>query len=319
VDLFDTAPAVQPVLVDGARCALARLNSANCDRCRAVCPHGAVALEDRRPSIQVRRCTGCLACAAECLTGALRGAGEDPDSRKLFETPVVVIGCGAAGPAHARVRCLGALSTEQLAVLALLPAKAVRLDASACSACENGAVVALLELRLAEVSESSGESAVRLQLVYRRGELEYRPVEYSRRGFMTAVGDSVRGRIHSILANAFTTERPGAKGPPAWRSWVLTTAALAGFTAADTIAQHFVPTAVLTADCSDCLGCVGMCPTGALSAAGMQRPRLRFRAEACTRCGLCVSFCPESAIVIRKPEPVQLPAVRPPAGTEQDR
>ena len=47
--------------------------------------------------------------------------------------------------------------------------------------------------------------------------------------------------------------------------------------------------------CTLCMGCVSVCPTGAL-ADGVDTPRLDFIEWNCVQCGLCQSACPESAI-----------------------
>jgi ferredoxin len=52
---------------------------------------------------------------------------------------------------------------------------------------------------------------------------------------------------------------------------------------------------VNTDDCTLCLSCVSLCPSGALTD-NPDRPELRFQEDACLQCGLCASVCPEDAI-----------------------
>ncbi len=47
--------------------------------------------------------------------------------------------------------------------------------------------------------------------------------------------------------------------------------------------------------CTLCMGCVAVCPAGALSD-GEDMPRLLFIEANCVQCGLCANACPESAI-----------------------
>jgi ferredoxin len=50
-------------------------------------------------------------------------------------------------------------------------------------------------------------------------------------------------------------------------------------------------------NCTLCLACVSVCPTGAL-AAGENRPALLFLDSACVQCGLCAATCPEDVIAL---------------------
>ena len=50
--------------------------------------------------------------------------------------------------------------------------------------------------------------------------------------------------------------------------------------------------------CTLCMGCVSVCPAGALAAGG-DLPQLRFTEWNCVQCGLCESACPEDAIALQ--------------------
>ena len=52
---------------------------------------------------------------------------------------------------------------------------------------------------------------------------------------------------------------------------------------------------VNTDDCTLCLACVSLCPSGALGD-NPDLPQLRFQEDACLQCGLCANVCPEDAI-----------------------
>jgi ferredoxin len=49
--------------------------------------------------------------------------------------------------------------------------------------------------------------------------------------------------------------------------------------------------------CTLCHACVGVCPTGALTA-DADTPLLRFTEDACVQCGLCQATCPEKVITL---------------------
>lgn len=63
---------------------------------------------------------------------------------------------------------------------------------------------------------------------------------------------------------------------------------------------HTIPFGRVVVDaaaCTLCMGCVSVCPAGALLD-DPQLPRLRFIESGCLQCGLCEQACPESAITL---------------------
>lgn len=82
--------------------------------------------------------------------------------------------------------------------------------------------------------------------------------------------------------------------------------------------------------CTLCHACVGVCPTGALTA-DADLPLLRFTEDACVQCGLCQATCPEKVItleprldfvhaatprVLKQEEPFHCTRCRKPFGTK---
>jgi len=49
--------------------------------------------------------------------------------------------------------------------------------------------------------------------------------------------------------------------------------------------------------CTLCMGCVSVCPAGALEAGG-EEPALKFIEANCVQCGICTKACPESALTL---------------------
>jgi len=49
--------------------------------------------------------------------------------------------------------------------------------------------------------------------------------------------------------------------------------------------------------CTLCMGCVSVCPAGALEAGG-DEPALKFIEANCVQCGICTKACPESALAL---------------------
>ncbi|MGB2078548.1 MAG: 4Fe-4S binding protein [Vibrio sp.] len=50
--------------------------------------------------------------------------------------------------------------------------------------------------------------------------------------------------------------------------------------------------------CTLCMGCVSVCPTGALKASP-DSPSLQIKEQDCVQCGLCVQGCPEQALALK--------------------
>lgn len=50
-------------------------------------------------------------------------------------------------------------------------------------------------------------------------------------------------------------------------------------------------------DCTLCMGCVAVCPTGALHNDGVS-PQLNFVEQDCIQCGMCEKACPENALTL---------------------
>lgn len=85
------------------------------------------------------------------------------------------------------------------------------------------------------------------------------------------------------------------------------------FQSLDTLAQAYPPEEVIyhmpveaalgTLDCSSarctlCMGCVSVCPTGALQASP-DSPSLQIIEQKCVQCGLCAQGCPEKALALK--------------------
>lgn len=286
------------LLVDHSRCLRCRLAESGCSSCREICPRDAVELSDG-VGIRGGSCTGCLLCTTVCPTGALESSTDfEAILRDLAGIPRPVVGCGRSRfpVIHARLFCLGELSVEHLLSLVTLSAAVITLASDQCADCPAGGVIQHLAERI-ELVESMGEG-FRNRLV-REETPPPAPVEtVSRRGFLSLFGStlfrSARDAVPFRPVRSPSPARYADKVVPLRRRLLMEACTGADPDVRERVMDRFVAGVVIGEQCSLCMGCVAICPTGALSGGG-DTP-LRFDRVRCTGCGLCPLFCPDGAI-----------------------
>lgn len=290
--------------IDPERCLRFRCNSFDCRRCEEACPQAAVKANPL-PRVEAEACTGCGLCAAACPADGFRVGGPSGQdlAAALAQVERPVLGClqGGAGPANARLGCLGQLTLEDLVGLALLTGPGLQLDGSACGGCQRGSMLPVLLERVAAAQALVGRAG--LCLVTAKEDLRHRDRHCDRRSFFHLLGRGAATGAASWLRGR--GEQPAARSVkrlPERRSLVLAARARAPETAQGTVHELLSYRAAIASHCDACPRCAALCPTGALvrEKDDGQR-RLVFDPDRCTGCGLCEHACPKRAVRIERP------------------
>jgi ferredoxin len=293
-----TVPDIHP-----GRCLRSRFARTKCRSCAAICPQGAIAIPERLPVISAESCTGCRLCQGACPAGAL---GEQEELHRaiseLGEAPHPVLGCREPGVrAHGRVTCLGLLDAEGLLALAILFPGGITLNLTQCAACRNASVVPVLRHHLTILERVLPQFPdERLHLAEAEAALAFTEESLSRREFFTffrqrskAAAGTALNRLHPPAPKAY-----GAKRLPAGRQLLLQGLPLLPLPQKEAAEKRFFPSLHFGEGCRSCTGCVGVCPTGALTTSRDDPPRPVFERSLCTGCSVCTDFCRQQALLL---------------------
>jgi ferredoxin len=222
-----------------------------------------------------------------------------------------VLGCAGdvEVQGHARVTCLAALASEQLAALAVFVPHGVQLNGTRCQGCPRGEAIARLRDRLGTL----GTLAAAVHLVQDPGELEYRAPTLDRRSFFRSLGRGTAARASRLVWPERNDNAEGRSKKILPRRRVLLNAALDQLPdrRRERLRDAFGYCVSFSAGCTACPRCVAMCPTGALVRMKKEgRRTMGFDAARCTGCGVCVAFCPFDALSLDSPG--ELSACAPP-------
>lgn len=302
LDLLAPASALR---VDRLRCLHRRFARSRCRRCADACPQDALTVADG-VHIDASRCHGCRLCEATCPAGALCG-----DERELTqlagvlaEHPQPVLGCRRDGVvAHGRSGCLGFLEEEGLLALALLFPAGVTLNLSRCAGCDKSATVDRLAAALGAIRALPGMAeTVSLRLATTEPVLAGEGVDLSRRAFFTFLGRRSQETAVKVVAQQFQSEPTlRQKFLPARRRLLLQGLKRLPPAARDVLEAQIFPSHVFTSSCTACTGCVGICPTGALTVSEDEPLRPVFDPRLCTGCGSCSEFCRKAGVTVTGP------------------
>ncbi|BCR03705.1 (4Fe-4S)-binding protein [Desulfuromonas versatilis] len=297
-----------PVTLARGHCLRYRFAPADCRSCVDHCPHQALSPTPRGLELDRGSCRGCLLCLSACPSGALEGCHLNLAEKlqQLSRHSRPVLGCaGSPSQAHERVPCLGALAHPEvlLAVAALMP-QPLQLNLTACAQCPNAAIVAPLIAALKSLEQMKGfPYAGRLELITHAPDLHYQAAGLSRREFFTLFrkkSSATAVRLVDRLAASSPTPSFQNKRLPHFRALLLAAwpEILEDFR--PQVRAAFFPRLQISQDCRGCTGCVGICPTGALTPADRSGSPPLVRPELCGACGACSTFCRRQAIQVAK-------------------
>jgi ferredoxin len=257
-----------------------------------------------------------MLCTSVCPVGALE---ENNDFfaclAKLSKVSEPVLGCiRTKENSNGNLACLGSLSEEHLLVLCHTLSGELTLNLSACIDCPNGAMTPYLRMRL-NILSSAGllDVGCRIGITVSAQDIHYRDESVDRRSFFKSFRNSLYESADHILSGTKDTfERRikyAVKRVPIRRTLLNSIKSKLSHELEARIQVKFDSCVSFDETCTQCQGCVAICPTGALQTES-QVEQPRFDPLRCTGCGLCVEFCLDGAIsLIVHTQPLPRPAV----------
>lgn len=303
-------------------CVKLRSRAASCRACVDSCPTQAIAFDGPRESVAVDlgKCIGCGLCQAACPTESFSGA---VDVAAFLEVAPAELRCAPAYTAEGPgpLTCLGALSAEDLVVLALKHGQ-LRVDVQGCAQCRTAPLgQQALSSRVEQAREllvalgASARLTVSLGKATPAAPLPSPPPggerEPSRRAFLRrlvpgALAEAVKPpppRLELDTAK-LNPARLRSQEPPPRRQRLLAALDAAKLPAPKAKLPEelvgFTSSKALDVDtCTACALCVTTCPTGALSMSAV-RDQLSFDASRCVKCATCHDVCEPHALTKAK-------------------
>ena len=300
----------QYVHYDPDICAHGERGITGCTRCIDTCPAGAVISIGERVEVDVHRCHGMGSCSAVCPTGALTYAypslGDTMNGLRQALTawrisgmpaPCILLYDSDSGAEYLRTVCadfpdgvlpwrveeIGSTGVEVWLSALAYGAVGIRILTHERTP---GAVLTPLAQQielircLLEGLDYDGQSIAELPAVEFSSAVWPQYVDESVVADVATFGgvDNKRDALRLVFDHLTPESSPiEAIALPA--------------------ASPFGQIRVDTALCTLCMGCVSVCPAGAL-ADGSDTPKLDFIEWNCVQCGLCERACPENAIAL---------------------
>lgn len=306
------------------RCVRYRYTYSECKHCADACPHQAIRLFEAGVEVLTDLCQGCALCVAVCPTEALTEKSVSAESllKTAGDKKQMTIACAPSGiRGDAVVPCLGAINAI---VLADFSRRGVVLQLAGTGHCAECAHVAngpeLIQLNLAarEVLcgvklEGEAEWAA-LTLAEAEVQKPAHPddeIAASRRHlFRKFVGhgvDAVNEAVEAPPPPPLKAIRAAAPFIPE-RKMVLNALYAAHGEEQVRVARHpAIPAEdwFIVQGCTNCEGCVRVCPTGALQLLEDNKAwRIVVLNERCVACDVCVEVCQPKVIRQRDTENV---------------
>ncbi|MFS4580816.1 4Fe-4S binding protein [Phaeobacter sp. C3_T13_0] len=280
-------------------CAHSRAGQIGCTRCLDACPTGAITPAGDHVSIDPMVCAGCGSCASLCPSGAITYDAPPTDAlmRRIQTLAKAFLDAGGNAP---RLLVVDHHGDEMVQLAARhargLPADVIPLSVYALNSFGHAEGLAALAAGFSEVSvllspKAEGDvqnheitlataiAGPHLHLLDVNDPEQLSDVLFAREGTRTLVE---------------TRQRPIGN-----RRQITRQAAKALLPDTDTLplpeGAPYGAVLVSADNCTLCLSCVSLCPSGALGD-NPDLPQLRFQEDACLQCGLCANICPEDAI-----------------------
>ncbi len=303
----------KPRYIDFApqRCIHRRQRVPGCDRCLDICPASAIASGQQTVTVDAHLCRGCGTCASVCPTGALTFADPSLDQvvDRLERALQAFRAAGGADPwigfyADDRESIAQWATTQGITLLPFavhsVTSLGLEIWLAAIAFGAAGVVVSMPEnapamavestLRNVDLAgtilESLGQPRARVQVLNPDAvDGDFSVAEHSNGSnaaqAWTHLGTDAnpRARLLTLFEHLSSRSHTGSE------KLAVTLPA----------SDAFGGVAVDTNECTMCLACTNLCPTGALRTDG-DGIELNFVEALCVQCGLCEHGCPENAI-----------------------
>ncbi len=285
---------LQPLL-----CAHSRAEQIGCSNCLDNCPTGAITPKGDHVSIDPMICAGCGTCSALCPSGAISYDAPPVDLtfRRVQTLAKAYLAAGGEAP---RLLVVNGHGSEMIRLSARhgpgIPADVIPLEVAALNGFGHAEILAALAAGFAKVIILPGPTTERTPMDKEISLALAIALREAVELIDTVDPDALSKALYMIPAPAPVREPVRPMGT---RRQVTRMAAKALNPEAETIAlpedAPYGAVLVNTDDCTLCLSCVSLCPSGALGD-NPDLPQLRFQEDACLQCGLCSTVCPENAI-----------------------
>jgi len=280
-------------------CAHSRAEKTACTNCLDLCPTGAITSAGDHVSIDPMICAGCGACSSACPSGAISYDAPPVDFtfRRVQTLAKAYLDAGGTAP---RLLVHDAHGGEMVRLSARhgrgLPADVIPMEMSAIGAFGHAEITAALAAGFAAVTVLPGPGADKPAMETQVALAAAIAGEGRVSLLDTSDPDAMSEALYGVEAPAPVANPVRPMGT---RRQITRQAAKALHPDADMLAlpagAPYGAVVVNTDDCTLCLSCVSLCPSGALGD-NEDKPQLRFQEDACLQCGLCANICPEDAI-----------------------
>lgn len=291
------------VRLEESLCAHSRAGQPACSNCLNVCPTGAITSAGEHVAIDPMICAGCGSCSSVCPSGAI--TYDAPPVDTVFKRLTTLASTyRRAGGGDARLLVHDTHHGRELISLSArfgrgMPADVIPFEVGALASFGHAEALGALAAGFAQVEILLSPTTEREEIVTQchlacaiAGEGSVEIVDVSD-------PDTLSAHLYEAQFDPVTCEPILPLGS---RRQVTRLAAKAIQPDTDILelpeGAPYGAVIVDTDDCTLCLSCASLCPSGALGD-NVDLPQLRFQEDACLQCGLCVSVCPEKAITLR--------------------
>ncbi len=282
-------------------CAHSRAEQPACSNCLNLCPTGAITSAGEHVAIDPMICAGCGACAAVCPSGAI--SYDAPSVDTLFQRiSVLARTFRKAGGADPRLLVHDGHGAEMIRLTARhgrgLPHDVIPLETDALASFGHAEMLAALAAGFARVEvligPKSERDVIETQIALARA--------IAGSDLIAVIDTSDPDAMSDALYDADAAAAIATPILPMGSRRQVTRLAAKALQPDAKIMDlpDGAPYGAIVVDqgeCTLCLSCVSLCPSGALGD-NSDLPQLRFQEDACLQCGLCANICPENAITL---------------------